>query len=332
MCPRPPYRQTTITNTTIVNTRFHICRKHPGKQIGAIILLAATHVVIVSEEIGYDCLISASWVAVGVGGVSAGVGAVDVLTGHEAGAAVRGGACDVVPGEAVCVACGGGAGVGDGEAALEEVAGFETGDVGVCVEGYGAVEADVVVTAIYVVGVAEDGLVVAAVVGRTRGGAADGLDGSGAGGGSGRWWRWCCRSGRVCAESGRGLGIFLVGIHISAVEIAIVVVDSCNTVLGVATIRRSKAHAYAARKRVAVFYAPRQTGVRIRCLKIVSRVVGSALDNVRFPIRVGIRRIWGRRAKISRTRGGGSRGGRHNWGCCRARWSWCCWPDWWWSN
>ena len=256
MSARIPHRQTTLTNTTIVNTRFHICRKHPHNQIGTIILLPATHVVIVSESIGYNRLISAIWVAVGDRGVSAGVGAVDVLTGHELGAGDVGGACDVVPGDAVCGAGGGGAGVGDGEAALEEVAGFETGDVGVCVEGYGAVEADEVETASYVVGVVEDGFVVAAVVGRARGGAADGLDGSGAGGGSGHWWRWCCRSGRVYAESGCGLGIFLVGIDISAVEIAIVVVDSCNTVLGIATIRRSKAHAYAASKRVAVFYAP----------------------------------------------------------------------------
>ena len=145
------------------------------------------------------------WVAVVGGGIGAGVGAVDVLTGEEFGAGGVGGACDGVVGVAVCGGGGAGAGVGDGDAADEEVAGFEAGDVGVCVEDFVAVGADEVETAGYVVGVGEDGYVVAAVVGRARWGAADGLDGSGGGGGScwgnywrrfwgSHWWRWCCRS------------------------------------------------------------------------------------------------------------------------------------------
>ncbi len=347
MRPRIRNRHTTLTNTAIINARLQIRRVHTNQRIRAINLLPASDLVVVSEIIVYDRLVDVGCgggIAVRVGGIVAGVGAVDVLTGEEFGAGACGcGAGDVVVGVAVCGCGGTGAGVGDGDAADEEVAGFETGDVGVCVEDLVAVVADEVETAVYDVGVVEDGFVVAVVVGGASGGAADGLDGSGAGGGSGgdrcsrwgnswcrtwgsHWWRWCCSSGsgcwwrwrcssgrsrwwncycgtidRVCWKSGYGLGIFVVGIHISAVEIAIIVVDPRNIRLGVATIRRSKAHAYAASKRVTIFHTRYQTS-HSRGLKIVPRIVGGALDSVCSSIRIGVRRVWGQRAKITSSR------------------------------
>lgn len=165
-------------------------------------------------------MVSVAGIAVFVWRIGAGVGAVDILTGEEFGAGAGGcGARDVVVGVAVF---GGGvrcAGPGDGDAADEEIAGFEAGDVGVCVEGFVGVGADEVETAGYFVGVVEDGFEVAAVVGGARGGATDGLVGSGAGGGSGgdgcicwsdywcrswssHWWRWYCTCGSGCCNSG----------------------------------------------------------------------------------------------------------------------------------
>ena len=362
MSPRIPNRHTSITNAAIINTRLHIRCIHANKQVRVNLLVAPDH-VIVPEEIVYDRLVDVGrggGIAIVVRGVGAGVGAVDVLTGEEFGAGAVGlGARDVVVGVAICRCGVPGAGVGDGDAADEEVAGFETGDVGVCVEDLVAVGADEVETAVYNVGVVEDGFVVAAVVGGASWGAADGLDGSGAGGGSGgdgcsrggnywccsrgsrgsHWWRWCCTSGggcrcncycrtidRVCWKSGFGLGVFVVGIHIGAIEIAIIVVDPRDVVLRVATIRRSKAHAYAASKRITIFHAPHQTRVLRGGLKIVPRIVGSALDNVRSSIRVGVRRVWGQRAKITSSRCGGSGGRGHNWDRCSARRNRRCWP------
>ena len=220
-------------------------------------------------------MVSAGWIAVVVRGIGAVVGPVDIYTGEDFGASTVGlGARDAVVGVAVCgvgVCCAGPRGA---DAADEEVAGVEAVDFVVCVHGFVGVGADEVKTAGYVVGVVEDGFVVGTVGGGARG-AAVGAGGRGCGwsghcwrwcctSGSGHWWRWCCSSGsgccgtsdRIYSESGRGLGIFLVGIHISAVEITVVVVDSRDIVLGVATIRRSKAHANAASKRVTVFHAP----------------------------------------------------------------------------
>ena len=365
MSPRIRNRHTTLANTAIINTRLQIRGVHANKRIRTINLLPASDLVIIPKHVVDDRLVDVSrraGIAVIVGGIGAGVGAVDILTGEEFRAGAGGlSARDGVVGIAVCGCGGPGAGVGDGDAADEEVAGFETGDVRVCVEDLVAVRADEVETAVYDVGVVEDGVVVAAVVGRASGGAADGLDGSGAGGGSGGdgcsrganywcrgWgsrgshrWRWCCTSGggcwcncycrtidRVCWKSGFGLGIFVVGIHISAVEIAIIVVDPRDVVFGVATIRRSKAHAYAASKRITIFHALHQTGHLRGGLKIVPRIVSSALDNVHPSIRVGVRRVWGQRAKITSSRCSGSGGRGCNWDRCSTRRDWCCWLAW----
>ena len=200
MRPRIPHRHTSVTNTTIINTRFQIRRNHPDKVTGTINLLPATYEVIVSEHVVYNRLIGVGCVgriAVGVGGIGAGVRPVDILTGDELGAGVVGGACDVVVGVAVCGGGGAGASVGDGDAVDLKVAGFEAVDVGICVEDCVAVGADEIETAGYDVGVVEDGFEVAAVVGRASGGAADGLVWSGAGGGGGgegcicRGDHWC---------------------------------------------------------------------------------------------------------------------------------------------
>ena len=194
MRSRISHRHTSVTNTTILNTRFHICRRHLHKQTGTIDLLSTANEVGFSEQIGNNGLVGAAWVAVIVGGIGAVVGAVDILTGEEFGAGAGGlGARDAVVGVAVCdvgVRCAGPRGA---DAADEEVAGIEAVDFVVCVHGFVGVGADEVETAGYVVRVVEDGFVGGTIVGGARGSCV----GRGCGW-SGHWWRWCCTSRSGC--------------------------------------------------------------------------------------------------------------------------------------